>query len=73
MHFPDGQHRKLDLKSSKGIFVGYFEGTKGFILYDLKKKKFVRSRNVLFYEDKFYYPDSEAKSNDVTRFSRRRC
>ena len=67
IHVPDGQCRKLDPKSSKGIFVGYPEGTKGYTLYDLRKEKFGLSRNVLFYEDKFYHPDSEAKSNDVTK------
>ena len=54
MHFPDGQHRKLDLKSSKGIVVGYPEGTKGYKLYDPRKEQLVQSRNVLFYGDKFY-------------------
>ena len=67
MHIPDSGIRKLDPQSSKGIFIGYPEGTKGYKLYDLKKKKFVRSRNALFHEDKFYYPDSEGKSDDVSK------
>ena len=29
VHIPDGQRKKFDAKSYKGIFVGYPEGTKG--------------------------------------------
>ena len=38
----------------KCVFVGYPEGTKGFKLYDLSKKFFIRSRDVIFDEKKFH-------------------
>ena len=54
VHFPDNQHRKLDAKAHKAIFVGYPPSVKGYKLYDLeKKKKFVVSRDVHFFEDNF--------------------
>ena len=46
MHVPDGQRRNLDPKSSKGIIFGYPEGTRGYELHGLRKKMFVRSRDV---------------------------
>ena len=53
VHIPDNQHRKLDAKAHKAIFVGYTPGIKGYKLYDLEKKKFVVSRDVQFFEDNF--------------------
>ena len=54
VHTPDNLRRKLDPKSRKAIFVGYLTNTKGYKVYDLESKNFVRSRNVLFHENKFY-------------------
>ena len=54
VHTPDNLRKKLNLKSTKAIFVGYLLGTKGYKLYDLSSKRFIRSRNVLFYEQKFH-------------------
>ncbi len=53
-HIPDATRRKLDKKSSKCVFVGYPEGTKGYKLYDLEKKSFVRSRDIIFQERTFH-------------------
>ena len=36
-HIPDAKRSTLDKKSSKCVFVGYPEGTKGYKLYDLEK------------------------------------
>ena len=46
--------KKLDAKSSKAIFVGYPLDTKGYKVYDLASKRFIRRRNVLFHEEKFH-------------------
>ena len=35
------------------IFIGYPEGTKGFKLYDMSTKEFIRSRDVVFDEERF--------------------
>ena len=53
LHVPDNQHRKLDAKAHKAIFVGYPPGVKGYKLYDMEKKKFIVSRDVRFFEDNF--------------------
>jgi hypothetical protein len=51
---PDSLRRKLDPKSQKGIFVGYPLQTKGYKVYDIESKRFVRTKDVLFHEDKFH-------------------
>ena len=46
--------KKLERQSFKGVFVGYPEGTKGYKIYNVASKSFVRSRDVEFYEHEFH-------------------
>ena len=49
-HCPEADRRKLDKKSRKLRFLGYAEGQKAYRLLDMKKKKLVISRDVIFNE-----------------------
>ena len=54
VHTPANLRQKLDPKSEKGVFVGYPLDTKGYKIYLIESKKFVRSKDVLFHENKFH-------------------
>jgi hypothetical protein len=79
-HIPEHMRKKLEEKSRKCVFVGYPERTKGYKLFDLSTKSFIRSRDVIFDEKKFnefnsknsskpssdfYYPASVADEKDA--------
>ena len=53
-HIPENQRKKFEEKSRKAVFVGYPEGTKGYKLYNLSTSRFIRSRDVVFTEEKFH-------------------
>ena len=44
---------KFQSNGSKGIFLGWKEGTKGFIMFLLETKEFVISRDVVYNENVF--------------------
>ena len=46
VHTPDNFRQKLDLKSEKGVFVGYPLDTKGYKIYNIESKKFMRSKSI---------------------------
>lgn len=50
VQIPKSQRRKLDMKSTECIFVGYEENSKAYRLFDEKKKKIIISANVVFDE-----------------------
>ena len=64
VHTPDSLRKKLDPKSTKGIFVI----RNGYKVNDIESKTFIRSRNVLFHEDKFHEFQSN-KSETVLKES----
>ena len=65
-HIPEDKRHKLDNKALKTIFVGYPEGTKGYKLLDVQSKRFLRSRNVRFHEDKFHnFEESKQSKKDI--------
>ena len=48
---PKEQRSKLDSKSTPCIFVGYGEAKFGYKLWDLKEKKMIKSRDLVFHEN----------------------
>nr|KYP53203.1 Retrovirus-related Pol polyprotein from transposon TNT 1-94 [Cajanus cajan] len=58
-------HRtKFNSRARKSVFIGYKEGIKGYILYDLQSKEVFISRNVIFYETNFPFNDSNNSMTD---------
>jgi hypothetical protein len=49
-HVQDEKKRKLDDKSVKCIFVGYYEDTKAYRLYNTQNKIYLVSHDVFFHE-----------------------
>ena len=50
MHIPKEQRLKIDDKATPYIFIGYGDEEFGYRIWDSKKKKIVRSRDVMFHE-----------------------
>ncbi len=74
VHTSGSLRQKLDPKARKTIFVGYPSDTKGYKMYDLESKRFVRSRNVIFHESKFHSfksVDEEAVLKEDSEISER--
>lgn len=45
---------KLNLRVTKSIFIGYFIGVKGYMIWILEEERCIISRNVVFREDILY-------------------
>lgn len=59
---------KFDPRTRKAVFIGYKEGTKGYILYDLTHHIIFVSRHVIFYENIFLFK-SQLYSQDSHSFA----
>jgi len=46
---------KFAARTKKGVFLGYKNGVKGYIVLDICTREIFISRNILFYEDIFSY------------------
>ncbi|KAI3740618.1 hypothetical protein L2E82_31087 [Cichorium intybus] len=65
-HVSSQLRKKLDLKSTPCIFIGYGDEEFGYRLWDPELKKVIRSRDVIFYEDQYY--DFKASINEQQSF-----
>ena len=65
-HIPKCQRKKLETKSTECILLGYSEQSKAYRLYDMKRRKTIVSRDVVFFETEL----SEVhKSKQITNCS----
>ena len=53
VHVPKEKRTKLDNKSERCIFIGYKDGLKGYKLWNLKTRKVVYNRDVVFRDMKY--------------------
>ncbi|KAM1738797.1 hypothetical protein ACFX11_014582 [Malus domestica] len=68
VHVPKEQRSKLDYKATPCIFLGYGGEDFGYRLWDPYQKKFIRSRDVVFYEEQTIGDsDKEAQPDGAVR------
>jgi hypothetical protein len=58
--------KKLDFRSKNCIHIGFKDGVKGYILFDLHSKEIFLSRDVIFFEHIFPYQSSVVSNDSVT-------
>jgi len=63
LHLPSHERHKLSAQSTKCVFLGYSISHKGFVCYDLSCSKFCISRNVVFFENQYFFPTQVASSS----------
>jgi hypothetical protein len=51
LHIPEADRRKLDPKTIEGLFIGYSETVKAYLIYVPKSQKVITSREVIFMEE----------------------
>ena len=51
VHVPRDKQSKLDRKTKQCIFLGYSNEEFGYRLWDSTTKKFIRNKDVVFFED----------------------
>ena len=66
MHIAKDQRSKLDNKVKPCIFMGYSEDEFGYRRWDLVEKKVVRSRDIVFMEDKTIKDWKQQKSKPAS-------
>nr|KYP36109.1 Retrovirus-related Pol polyprotein from transposon TNT 1-94 [Cajanus cajan] len=61
------QRHKFEPRSRKGIFMGFQNGTKGFVILDINTREILVSRNVIFHETSFPFHTSAPTSPFITQ------
>jgi len=61
-HNREPNRDKFGSRATKYLFLGYPHGQKGWRVYDLKTRKVLTSRDVIFYEDVFPFQNDQGTS-----------
>jgi len=56
VHLPPIERHKLGAQSVQCAFMGYSSTQKGFLCYDASSKRLRISRNVIFFDDQYFFP-----------------
>jgi len=65
VHLPSNERHKLSAQSAKCAFLGYSISHKGFVCYDLSCSKFRVSRNVVFFENQYFFPTATPAASSL--------
>ncbi|KAL4582349.1 hypothetical protein LXL04_006896 [Taraxacum kok-saghyz] len=68
-HVSSELRKKLDLKSTPCIFIGYGDEEFGYKLWDPELKKVIRSKDVVFYENQYYDSKSSVSEQQSSTVS----
>uniref|UniRef100_A0A2N9IH78 Integrase catalytic domain-containing protein n=1 Tax=Fagus sylvatica TaxID=28930 RepID=A0A2N9IH78_FAGSY len=65
MHLPPPDRNKLSAQSIRCAFLGYSVTQKGYVCYDPTSNRVRVSRNVLFFENQWFFPMSSSSESPV--------
>ena len=68
MHLPSHDRNKLSAQSIHCAFLGYSVTQKGYLCYDPNSNRVRVSRNVLFFENQWFFPMSSSPKSSVFFF-----
>ena len=71
VHLAKDKRGKLDLKVWRCIFLGYGDDEFGYRLWNLAKKKVIRSRDIVFMEEKTIVDWEKEKSGSSSKLTER--
>ena len=64
-HIPAEKRGKLDAKATECVFLGYYEDSKAWRLYDKSNNRIIKSRDVVFVETEMARPVGDIPSESV--------